>query len=186
MEDSQIVQLYWERSEEAIAETSMKYGSYCKSISYGILRDSQDAEECVMDTWLRAWESIPPQRPRRLAAWLGKITRNLSLDLYRRKTAKFRGGDQVHLALEELEWSVPAADSVEQAVEQAELTRMLERFLWDLPRERRQVFLLRYWYFRSIWEIALQMQLKEATVTSMLFRVRKELKQYLEEEGVTV
>lgn len=184
MEDGQIVQLYWQRSEDAIAETAEKYGTFCHSISYGILRDRQDAEECVIDTWLRAWDAMPPQRPQRLAAFLAKITRNLSLDRYRKRTAQFRGFGQVPLALEELQWSVPSPDNVETMAEAAELTASLERFLYRLPREKRQVFLLRYWYFRTIGEIADQMRMSEQKVTSMLFRVRKELKKHLEEEGI--
>jgi len=184
MEDSQIVQLYWQRSEEAIAETSIKYGTYCRNISYGILRNHEDAEECVVDTYLRAWDAIPPQKPVRLAAFLGKITRNLSLDRYRRKTAQFRGFGQVPLALQELEWSVPAPENAETMAEAAELTASLERFLYGLPIEKRQVFLLRYWYFRTIQEISEQLEMSERKITSMLFRTRKELKQHLEKEGI--
>lgn len=184
MEDTQIVQLYWQRSEEAIAETAKKYGAFCHSVSYGILRDRQDAEECVADTWLRAWDAIPPQRPKRLAAFLAKITRNLSLDRYRKRAAQFRGSGQVILALEELQWSVPSPGSVETVAEAAELTASLERFLYGLPREKRQVFLLRYWYFRTIAEISEQLCLSEQKVTTMLFRIRKELKKHLTEEGI--
>ncbi len=184
MEDSEIVQLYWDRSEEAIAETSVKYGAYCHSISYGILRNSQDAEECVTDTYLKAWNVMPPQKPVCLPAFLGKIARNLSLDRYRRRTAKMRGYGQVTLALEELEWSIPAPDTVTRTVEAAELTRVLDGFLENLPQEKRRVFLLRYWYFRSVQEIAEGLHITQAKVTSILHRTRKELKSYLEEEGI--
>lgn len=184
MEDSEIVQLYWDRSEEAIAETSVKYGAYCHSISYGILRNSQDAEECVTDTYLKVWNAIPPQRPARLPAFLGKIARNLSLDRYRRRAAKMRGFGQVTLALEELEWSVPAPDTLTHLVDAEELTRILERFLKNLSQEKRRVFLLRYWYFRSIQEIAEGLHITQAKVTSILHRLRRELKLYLEKEGI--
>lgn len=186
MEDAKIVQLYWERSEDAIAETSAKYGAYCHSISYGILRNEQDAEECVTDTYLRAWNAMPPQRPAHLPAFLGKITRNLSLDRYRRRTAKMRGFGQVTVALEELEGSVPAPDAVAHMAETAELTVVLERFLKALPQEKRRVFVLRYWYFRSGPEIAKSLRITEAKVTAILHRTRKELKQYLEMEGISL
>lgn len=184
MEDGQIVQLYWERSEDAIAETAEKYGAYCHSISYGILRNNQDAEECVTDTYLRAWNAIPPQRPVRLPAFLGKITRNLSLDRYRRRSAKMRGFGQVTVALDELEWSVPDPNDLEKITEQAALTASLERFLQCLPQDKRQAFLLRYWYFRSIQEIAGSLHMTESKVTSLLHRTRKELKAHLEKEGI--
>lgn len=184
MEDLQIVELYWQRSEAAIAESAAKYGGYCQNIAYGILRNVPDAEECVSDTWLRAWNAIPPERPRKLAAFLGKITRNLSLDRLRKNTAKFRGGDQVQLALEELETTIPAGESPERLAEEAELVQCLEVFLHSLSREKRHVFLLRYWYFRPVQEIAWQLHMSESKVTSMLFRIRKELKQHLEKEGI--
>lgn len=186
MEDSRIVELYWERSEEAIAESAEKYGGYCQGIAYGILRNLHDAEECVSDTWLRAWNAIPPQRPRKLAAFLGKITRNLSLDRYRKNTAKSRGGNQVQAALEELEKFLPAGESPEQELEEAELVQSLEAFLHGLSQEKRQVFLLRYWYFRPVQEIAWQLQMSESKVSSILFRARKELRQHLEKEGITL
>lgn len=132
MEDMEIVALYWARSEDAIAETAEKYGGYCHSISFGILRNEQDAEECVTDTYYRAWNTMPPKRPDRLAAFLGKITRNLSLDRYRRRTAKMRGRGQVTMAQEELEQSVPSHDSVEDQLSAAALTDSLNRFLCGL------------------------------------------------------
>lgn len=184
MEDRQIVQLYWDRSEDAIAETSEKYGAYCHSISYGILQNDQDAEECVTDTYWKAWNAMPPQRPVRLPAFLGKITRNLSLDRFRRRNAKMRGFGQVAVALDELEWSVPSPDTVERYVEAAELTASLDRFLEDLPREKRQAFLLRYWYFRSVSEIAGSLHMTESKVATLLYRTRKDLKAHLEKEGL--
>lgn len=186
MEDGQIVQLYWDRSEDAIAETSEKYGAYCHSISYGILRNNQDAEECVTDTYWKAWNAMPPQRPVRLPAFLGKITRNLSLDRYRRRNAKIRRFGQVTVALDELEWSVPDSTDMDQVAEQAALTASLERFLQKLPQEKRQAFVLRYWYFRSVQEIAGSLHMTESKVTSLLHRTRKELKAHLEKEGISL
>ena len=184
MEDDKIIQLFWQRSEDAIAETAVKYGTYCKSISYGILRNTEDAEECVTDTYLKVWYAIPPEKPRYFGAFLGKIVRNLSINRYRRNRAKFRGGDQVRLAFEELEQSIPSPHTVEKLAEEAELIAALERFLQGLSREKRKVFLLRYWYFRSLAEISEQLQMSEPKIRSMLFRMRKELKAHLEGEGI--
>lgn len=184
MEDEQILELYWQRSEDAIAETAVKYGTYCHSISYGILRNAEDAEECVTDTYLRTWNAIPPQRPKHLAAFLAKIVRNLSLSRYRKSMAKFRGGGELRLAFEELEHAIPSPHTVESVTAETELIRVLEQYLYKLSKEKRQVFLLRYWYLRSITEISVQMHISESKVRSMLFRVRKELKAYLEEEGI--
>lgn len=184
MEDDKIIQLYWDRQENAIKETAAKYGLYCYSISYGILRSREDADECVSDTWLRAWNAIPPQRPAALQAFLARITRNLSLDCFRRRNALFRGRGQVTVALEELEHAAPSAPSAEQQASEQELIASLERFLWGLPPEKRQVFLLRYWYFCSDREIAQQLQMTRGKVTSMLFRLRSALKIHLEKEGV--
>lgn len=184
VEDERIVELYWQRSEDAIAETESKYGAYCRSIACGILRSPQDAEECVSDTWLRTWNALPPQRPARLQPFLGKITRNLSLDVWRKKNALRRGVGQVPLVLEELEHAAPPAMSAEEAVQEQVLIASLEKFLWSLEGEKRQVFLLRYWYFRSEREIAAQLSMTKSKVTSMLHRLRNALRQHLEKEGI--
>lgn len=184
MEDEHIIQLYWQRSEDAIAETALKYGAYCNQIAYSILRNPEDAEECVTDTYLHTWNTIPPQRPRYFAAFLGKIVRNISISRYRKNTALFRGGGQTRLVFEELEESVPSKNSIEQESESSEIIRVLEGFIRDLTTEKKQVFLLRYWYFRSMDEIAVQLNFSVSKVRSMLFRMRKELKQHLEREGI--
>ena len=184
MEDEKIVELYWQRSEDAITETAAKYGAYCRSIACGILKDPQDAEECVSDTWLRTWNALPPQRPARLQPFLGKITRNLSLDVWRKKNTLMRGMGQVPLALEELEHAAPTAPSPEETVQEQVLIDSLEKFLWSLETEKRQVFLLRYWYFRSEREIASQLCMTKSKVTSMLHRLRNALRQHLEKEGI--
>ncbi len=186
MRDEEIVALYWARSEDAVAATEIKYGGYCHTISYGILRNTQDAQECVQDTYLRAWESMPPNKPNRLAAYLGKIARNLSLDLYRAKHAVFRGSGQVALAYEELEQCIPARDQIAALTEEADLTVSLEHFLLGLSQEKRKVFLLRYWYFRTVPEICDQLNLSHAKVRSMLSRMRRDLKIHLEQEGVQI
>ena len=186
MEDEKIVELYWQRSEDAIRETAARYGTYCHSIAYGILHNPQDAEECVSDTWLRTWNALPPQRPTRLQPFLGKITRNLALDAWRRKNALFRGMGQVPMAMEELNHAISSADSAEDSLNEQVLVDALERFLWSLDGEKRQVFLLRYWFFLAPSQIARQLDLPKNTVASMLRRTRLELKEYLRQEEIVV
>lgn len=186
MEDSQIVALYWARSQDAIARTAEKYGGYCHHIAYGILRNQQDSEECVSDTWLRTWNALPPQKPVSLGAFVARITRNLALDRYRKSHAAIRGGGQVHLAMEELEWALPSRDPMAELTDAAVLTAALERFLDGLSQRKRHIFLLRYWYFRSPREIGEQLALPKNTVSSALRRMRLELKEFLQQEGIDV
>ena len=183
MRDYEIVDLYWKRSEAAIAETSAKYGSYCHAISYNILNNDEDAEECVNDTWLGAWNSMPPQRPNRLAVYLGKITRNFSLNRYKQYAAEKRGGGQTELALAELEDCIPASATVEQMVEEKALVEAINRFLYTQPEQKRNIFIRRYWYLYSIRDIASAYGMSESKVASLLFRMRNELKKHLEKEG---
>ncbi len=188
MEDSIIIQLYWAREERALAETESKYGGYCRAIACNILNNREDAEECVNDTYLRAWNAMPPQRPSILGAFLGKITRNLSLDRIKIIRAEKRGGGQIDLALDELGDCIPDGDgeSLEQRIEAEELARCLDRFLRDLPERECCVFLRRYWYVDSVQEIAHRYHMAEGSVKSTLFRVRKKLRVHLEKEGVAV
>lgn len=182
MEDLDIIGLYWKRDERAVTETEQKYGAYCRSISYGILRNHQDAEECVNDTWVKAWSVIPPQRPFALGAFLGTIARNLSLNRYRMAQAQRRGGGTVPLILEELRDCT--ADGPEQLLEAAELGRLLDRFLRQLSQKDCCVFMRRYWYMDSLEDIARRYHLPLGSVKSILHRSRKKLKQYLEQEGI--
>lgn len=184
MEDMQIIQLYFSRSETAIVETDKKYGSYCYSISYNILSDREDARECVSDTYLAAWRAIPPRQPKVLAAFLGKITRNLSLDRWRSAHRQKRGGGEVVLALEELGECASEDQSVEAALERKQLARVFNRFLAELPETERRVFLCRYWYLDSVATIAGYFGFTESKVTSMLHRTRKKLRIALEKEGL--
>ncbi|MGN0976015.1 MAG: RNA polymerase sigma factor [Gemmiger sp.] len=184
LEDSEIVALYWQRSETAIGETSRKYGGYCTSIAKGVLHDAQDAEECVNDTWLRAWNAMPPQRPGKLAAFLGKITRNLSIDRLLHRSAKKRGGGEAQAALEELQECVPSPATVESESDNHALAAALDRFLAGLPANTRTLFLRRYWYMMPIRTIAAQLGMNENTAASTLMRTRRALKQYLEQEGI--
>ena len=186
MGDEQILALYFARNEDAIRETAVKYGSYCLAIAHGILGDDGDSEECVNDTYLRAWKMIPPWRPARLSTFLGKITRNLALDRWRSRTADRRGGGQMMLALEELETCLPSCDSTEHVVDDLTLTAALERFLAQLSVETRRIFLRRYWYMSPISTIAAELGLSESKVKMVLLRARKKLKHDLEKEGIQI
>ena len=146
MEDQQIIELYWARSEQAIRESETKYGAFCLSIARNILAQEQDAEECVNDTWLRAWNAMPPHRPARLSTFLGKLTRNLSFNRYKARRAGKRGGGQLPLVLDELGECVSGREDVEGAVDRKELIRALDDFLTALPRRSRDLFVRRYWY----------------------------------------
>ena len=182
MEDTGIIDLYWARDERAVEETERKYGAYCRSVSYRILKNRQDVEECVNDTYVKAWTVMPPQRPFALGAFLARIVRNLSLNYYRAGHAQRRGGGQVPLLLEELQDC--AADGPEQLLEAAELSRLLDRFLRQLPQKDCCVFLRRYWYMDSMEEIARRYHIPLGSVKSILFRTRQKLREYLVKEGI--
>ena len=186
MDDAQIVQLYWDRNEQAIHATSDKYGNYCTSIAKNILGNQEDAEECVNDTYLNAWNAMPPQRPSILSSFLGRITRNLSFDRCRRQNAEKRGGGSLPLALDELSECVPAPGRVEQALEARELAEAIDRFLRTLPERECSIFLRRYWYVDSVQDIAARYALRENTAKSILFRTREKLRRYLAGEGIIV
>lgn len=186
MEDSRIIDLYWRRSESAIAETSNKYGRYCYSISHNILHNDEDAKECVNDTYLRAWNAMPPDRPNRLSVFLGKITRNLSLNRYKGFHAEKRGFGETPLALSELNESIPAAFDLEQAAEASSLAEALNRFLAAQPRKTRIIFVQRYWYLMPIGELARLHGSSESQTKSLLFRIRGKLKTHLEKEGIAL
>ena len=183
MEDSVIIDLYWARQEQALEETDRKYGNFCRTIAYNILRSPEDSEECVNDTWLRAWNTMPPQRPGVLQAFLGKITRNLSLDRYKAARAEKRGGGQMPIALEELGDCIPSASTVEETVELEELTQVLDRFLRNLPEKECCIFLRRYWYVDSVETIAKEFGFSQSKVKTMLYRTRVKLRKQLAEEG---
>ena len=182
MNDQEIIALYWAKQERAISATAEKYGSYCHTIAYNILYDYFDAEECVNDTYLGAWNSIPPQRPNRLTAFLGRITRNLALNRYKHNKAAKRGGGQVEIALSELENCIPDIKGVEQIVEEALLVSVINRFLYAQAKTKRNIFVLRYWYLYSIRDIAAMYGERESKVKAILFRMRNELKKILEKE----
>ena len=183
MDDNAIMDLFWERSEDAIAETSARYGGYCFSIAYNILNNSEDSEESVNDTYLSAWNTMPPKRPHSLAAYLGKMTRYISLDRWKNRTAQKRGGGEVPLVLDELEECVSGEESVEREFLKKEFAQKINRFLGELQATERRVFLCRYWYMDSVKEIAERFGYSESKTASMLHRTRGKLQKMLEKEG---
>lgn len=183
MEDEKIVQLYLNRDDQAIAETSEKYGAYCTTIAKNILGNNEDAEECVNDTYLNAWNSIPPNQPKILSAFLGKITRNLSIDKYRKDHAEKRGKGEAALVLDELQDCVSDSLNVEDEIDKKELIKTIEKFLDTITPDKKKMFICRYWYFDSIPEIAKRFKVSENNVSVTLNRVRSKLKDYLNERG---
>ncbi len=183
MEDVRIIELYWARSQDAITQTKTKYGRLIFSIAMRILRVSEDANECENDTYLKAWNSMPPQRPDNLSAYLGKIARNLSLDRYEREHAQKRGGSQVPLILDELEECIPSAPDGGVPLE---LRDLLNRFLESQTERARVLFVRRYWFGDSVKEIAEQYGLGESLVKMTLLRSRNALRALLEKEGVSI
>lgn len=184
MEDSKIIDLFWMRSELAIAETASKYGKYCYAIAYNILSNPEDTEETVNDTYIGAWNSMPPHRPSILRTFLGKITRRISLKKYRDKNRDKRGGGEVALALDELDECIPSTTTVEDEVFALELSKSLNRFIAGLPDTERRVFLCRYWYLDSIDTISQEFNFSTSKVKSMLHRTRGKLLRHLSREGV--
>lgn len=183
MTDSEIIELYIQRDERAIAETQNLYGSYCEKIAFNILGNYQDAQECVNDTYLKAWDSIPPQRPRALAAFLAKITRNNALSMYRRSHADKRGSGTVPLILDELGDVIADSTDVSRNIEEREIIAAINRFLGELPEKNRRIFVLRFVCCESVRGIAQQIGFSENNVSVTLNRTKKQLKQYLKKEG---
>ncbi len=186
MEDCMIVELYWARSERAIEESDRKYGRYCLSIARNIVFREEDAEECVNDTWLRAWNTIPPQRPGVLSAFFAKLTRNLSLDRWRRERAAKRGSGQMEVALQELEDCLPDPGTPEGHLEAKETGALISRFLREQPELDRLLFVGRYFYLDSLEGLQSRFGMSQGQVKSRLHRIRRRLKRVLEQEGVAV
>ncbi|MBQ3879525.1 MAG: sigma-70 family RNA polymerase sigma factor [Oscillospiraceae bacterium] len=186
MDDESIVALYWARNEAAIAESAKKYGAYCTSIARNILQSRSDAEECVNDTWLRAWNAMPPDKPSVLAAFLGRITRNLSFDVYKRQRREKRGGTGVDAVLDELAECVSGLEDTERQWTQRELREEIDRFLLALSEEKRCIFILRYWYADSVSDIARQVGRSADQISVSLHRIRAKLKAHLIEKGFDV
>lgn len=185
MEDSQIIDLYWQRSENAIAETSAKYGKLLRKIALNIVGNFSDAEECENDTYVATWNAIPPTRPNILSAFLGKIARNIALNRYEYNRAQKRN-NEFDLVLSELEECIASKSTVEESVEEGLVASMLDEFLEGLKKETRVIFVRRYWYSDSVKDIAKRMQISESKVKTVLFRTRNQLQDYLAERGVFV
>ncbi len=183
MEDCKIIELFLDRNENAISETEGKYGRYLSKIAYNILFDAEDSEECVNDTYMKAWNAIPPQKPKVLSTFLGKITRRLAIDVFRRKHAEKRVNSEFSASLSELDECIPDNFSTENKFEENELSESINRFLSSLSKEKRDIFVCRYFYSDSIKEIASFFGTNESKIKSSLFRIRKALKEHLEKEG---
>lgn len=183
MEDSKIVALYWARSEDAIVQTQRKYHRYCFTIANNILPIREDAEESVNDTYLAAWNAMPPNRPRILSTFLGKLTRRISIDRWRMLTADKRGGGSVPLALDELSQCIPGGADPAKEAEAKELAVAVGRFLDSLPADHRRIFLMRYFELATIQDISAKTGLRSGTVKSLLHRMRNKLRLQLQKEG---
>ena len=182
MDDTELIGLFCSRSERAIAETEQKYGAYCRRFAERILQSSEDAEECVNDVLLQAWNAIPPAEPESLGAYLTALTRNHSLNRLKAEHRQRRGGGQVPAVLEELAGCIPSAESVEAEYDRRRFLETLERFLDTLSGDARVIFVRRYWYLNSCLEIADAYRMSESKVRVSLTRTRRKLKAFLEKE----
>ena len=186
MDDNEIIGLFFARDETAIEAAGRQYGAYCAAIAQNILGDPGAAEECVNDAWLHCWQSIPPQRPRSLKGFAGRIVRNLALSALRAETAQKRGGGQVQLALDELGEVVSGGETPEGAMDRQVFQAALDSFLAALPERDRSLFLRRYWYLDSTQELAKRFRMSRTHVTTTLHRLRQKLRVHLEQEGFEV
>ncbi len=185
MDDHEIIELYWQRDEEAIVQTGQKYGSFCQSIAMNILSVREDAEECVNDTYQKAWTTIPPERPIAFCTWLGRIVRNLSINRYHFNRAKKRcwGADQL---LSELEECIPDKQTTEGTIETQELSRVISDWLDSIPRQDRTLFIRRYWNGEGLQKLAEESGISPDKIAGRMFRLRKRLKTYLSEKEVVL
>ena len=183
MDDIKIVELYLSRSEDAIAETDLKYGKLCRYVAMNILRNNEDSEECVNDTYFGAWNAIPPQKPNRFSAFISRITRNLALKKYEYVSAAKRN-PEVLVSLTELEECISGQEYVEAELENKRIEKAISDFLWQQDIEKRTVFIRRYWYFEPIDSICKRYGFSRSKVTSMLYQTREKLRQHLESEGI--
>lgn len=179
-----VTQMFWDRGEKAVSAAMESYWDYCKKIAFNILNNAEDSEECVNEALLKAWESIPPNKPQSFCGYIGKLTRNFAIDLYRKKQRDKRGGGQVPLVLEELSECVSDGTDIEKNAELKELTAALNEFLKTLPQTKRSICVLRYSRLEPVADIAAKLGVKESYVLTTLSRTRKKLKQYLEKRGL--
>ena len=182
MEDNQIIELYWQKNVDAISETASKYGAYCFAIAENILHNTEDSEECVNDTWLHAWNAIPPQKPNVLRIFLAKIARNLAFNRFNARNAEKRGGGEIALVLDELGECLGGADT-EAAYEAKELRQCIRHFVRSLPEREGNVLARRYFYAEPVADIARRYGLTENNVMAILSRTRRKLKAHLLKEG---
>ena len=183
MEDEKIIELYLSRSEEAIPKTEKKFGKLCVSIAKNILGSEEDAKECLNDTLLALWNSIPPKRPENLPAFVGKISRNIALNNFRKKNAEKRGGNETFAVLDEISELVSGGENPEEKIEEAELVSEINAFLASLPKEKRKIFVARYWFFESAEEISKRTGKNKIYIRNTLNRTRAKLKKHLKERG---
>lgn len=183
MDDLQIIDLYWKRSEDAIQETDQKYGKFCYGLAMNVLGNREDAQECVSDTYLATWNALPPNRPAYLMAFLGKLSRRISIDRWRGLSARKRGGGQIDLCLDELADCASSGPSIEDAAVSKEACAALNRFLDQLPQEERTIFVRRYFLLDPIADISASFGYTEDKVRSMLHRTRNKLYSKLIKEG---
>lgn len=186
MDDNQIIELYWSRSELAISTTAEKYGSYCYAVADNILHSKEDSDECVNDTWLNAWNCMPPQRPYVLSAFLAKITRSLAFNRYNYLRRKKRGGGELDILLSELDECVAARDNVEKGYDEAQTAQVITSFLKEQPKRNTALFVQRYFFCRSISELKKLTGWSQSKITSILYRMRVQLKERLEKEDITL
>ncbi len=186
MEDTAIIKLYEERSENAISETDAKYGKYCRAIAYNILHNIEDTDECVSDTYLHVWNSIPPQKPNIFKAFLGKITRNLSLHKYEKNNAEKRNMGQVPLVLDELSECIPSAETPDSLVDDMAIKKVIEDFLRASKPDARKIFIRRYFLMESVTNIASELSVTESKVTVTLCRMREKLREALRSQGIEI
>lgn len=185
MEDSQIIILYFERDEAAILETEAKYGAYCRGIARNILSIEADADECVNDAYLQAWNSIPPQRPGKLGAWLGRVVRNIAFNLWKKNRRQKRCAGMEQL-LSELEDCIPSPITVERELEEQELTEVINTWLASLPKNDRILFMRRYWNGETVATLAQESGTSPANMAKRMYRLRQKLKFKLEQEGYSL
>lgn len=186
MDDEKILALYFSRDENAILQTKIKYGKYCRAAAYRVLRDIEDAEECENDTYLDAWRAIPPHRPPVLSVFLGMIARRIAIDKLKKRASQRRGGGEALLSLSELDECVPDGTSIDEALSAEVLASAISRFLRTLPEEESNVFLRRYYHFDTIFEIARRYDFTVGKVKMMLLRTREKLAAYLKKEGFLI
>ena len=185
MDDSSIIKLYYERSEDAVSQTDIKYGSYCRAVALNILSVIEDAEECVNDTYIAAWEAIPPAKPNSLRVFLGRITRNVSISRFR-KTRSQKRYNGMNSILDELSECIPSSENTEQVSDSIQLTELINRWLYSLNEDDRALFIRRYWFGSSVSELAAECGCSANTTVQRLSRLRRKLKIKLESEGIII